>query len=66
MNEQEKALEFARAMQLPDLVRVEDLSRHLGMTEREIVDMLEHGELPGRQLRGVWLMSRLALLERFS
>ena len=59
----EAATRALRAVALPDILKVEDLAQHLGISHEAVRRALREGKLPGRRVGRRWLLSRSALLE---
>jgi len=51
-----------RAIALPDIVGIEDLAQHTGLSPATLRKLMRLGALPGRKLAGRWFVSREALL----
>ena len=52
-----------RSVSLPDICTAKSLAEHLSLPEAAIRTAMADGELPGRQMRDEWLVTRRALLE---
>jgi len=46
----------------PDILTVAQVAEALALTEREVIALLEAGELPGRRIAGRWFITRRRLL----
>ena len=51
----------ARAPALPELLGVADAAQALGVSEADVVAVLESGELKGKKIGSTWRISRAAL-----
>lgn len=58
----EAAVAATRAIALPDLCSVEDLSRHLRRSASAIRTLLRTGDIPGKKIGRRWVIGRDHLL----
>jgi excisionase family DNA binding protein len=56
----------ARAIALPDVVSVEELARHIGLSDATVRDLIRSGAIPGKKLGRRWFVSREALIRSLS
>ena len=59
---QSAAAEALRSVSLPDVSTVQDLARHLRLSESTVRAHLRAGRLPGRRVGRRWFIPRQALL----
>ena len=62
----ESLVAAVRAIALPDVMSVEELARHLGLSPSIVSDLIREGAIPAKKIGSEWFISREALLQYLS